>query len=93
MVPRFFYVHTLMGTIYLFTNLNILWYMNWLWIILIVAVVGEIIGFINNGKEGAVEGGLGAAFGCGSVILQIFLSVLSIALVIALFGWLFKGCS
>ena len=67
--------------------------MTWLWVILAVGVIGAIIGFLNNGKEGAVEGGLGAAFGCGSVIVQIFLTVLSLALVIALFGWLFKGCS
>lgn len=67
--------------------------MNWIWIIIIVAVIGAIIGFINNGKEGAVEGGLGAAVGCGGVIIRIALSVLSLALVIALFGWLFKGCS
>ncbi len=39
--------------------------MNWIWIIIIVAVIGAIIGFINNGKEGAVEGGLGVAVGCG----------------------------
>ena len=67
--------------------------MTWLWVILAVGVIGAIIGFLNNGKEGAVEGGLGAAFGCGSVIVQIFLTVLSLALIIALFGWLFKGCS
>lgn len=67
--------------------------MTWLWVIIGVGIIGAIIGFLNDGEEGAVAGGLGAAMGCGSVILRIFLTVLSLALVIALFGWLFRGCS
>ena len=71
--------------------------MTWLWVILGAGIIGAIIGFLHNGKEGAVEGGLGAAFGCGSVIFQIFITVAGIALTFALyawlFNWLFKGCS
>lgn len=67
--------------------------MTWLWVILIVGAIGAAIGYLNSGKEGAVEGGLGAAFGCGSVILHIFIGVLGLGLIIGLFGWLFGGCS
>ena len=67
--------------------------MTWLWVILGVGAIGAIIGYLSDGSEGAVTGGLGAAVGCGSVIVKIFLTVLSLALVIALFSWLFGGCS
>ncbi|MBR4199410.1 MAG: hypothetical protein IKQ94_11635 [Bacteroidales bacterium] len=66
--------------------------MTWLWVIIAVGIIGAIIGFLSDGKEGAVEGGLGAAFGCGAIIFRIFITVLSIVVIIALFGWLFKGC-
>ena len=67
--------------------------MTWLWVILGVGIIGAIIGFLVNGEEGAIAGGLGAAGGCGSVIFQIFITVVGIALMFALFGWLFNGCS
>ena len=69
-------------------------YMTWLWVILIVGVIGAIIGFLHSGDASeAAAGGIGAALGCGSVIVQIGLGVLSLFAVIWLFGWLFGGCS
>lgn len=69
--------------------------MTWLWVIIAVGVIGAIIGYISSDgdKESAAQTGLGAAFGCGSVIFQIFLTVVSIAAIIGLFGWLFGGCN
>ena len=68
--------------------------MNWLWIVLAVGIVGFIIAKISGSdNEDAAATGLGAAFGCGSVIFQIFLTVVSLALIISLFSWLFGGCS
>ena len=67
--------------------------MNWLWVILIVGIIGAVIGYFADGTEGAATGGLGAALGCGTVMVQIFLGVASLGLIIALFGWLFGGCS
>lgn len=68
--------------------------MTWLWVILVVGIIGAIIGyFSSNGDKGeAAAAGVGAAMGCGSVIFQIFLTVLSIAIVFWLFGCLFGGC-
>lgn len=68
--------------------------MNWLWIILIVGVVVGVIAYFTTGnKEDALEAGGMAAFGCGTVVFQIFLAVVGLGLVMALFGWLFGGCS
>ena len=66
--------------------------MTWLWVILIVGAIGAIIGFLHDGGEGAFAGFLGGAMGCGSIIVRIGLTVLSLAFVIYLFGWLFGGC-
>lgn len=63
---------------------------TWLIIILVVAAIGAIIGFVSHAKgeraEGAVQGALGGALGCGYVLLQLFLTGLGIFAVI----WLFK---
>lgn len=69
--------------------------MTWLWVILAVGVIAALIGYFSSGGDAgdAAETGLAAAFGCGSVILQIFLAVLGIGLLFSLFGWLFGGCS
>ncbi|MDO9154644.1 MAG: hypothetical protein Q7U47_13235 [Paludibacter sp.] len=46
--------------------------MTWLWVILIVAAIGGIIGYLSSGKkEDAVSGAVGAGIGCGYIILQI----------------------
>ena len=69
--------------------------MTWLWVILAVGVIGYLIAyFSSDGDTGeAVEAGIGAAMGCGSVIFHIFLTVVSLAAIIWLFGWLFGGCN
>ena len=68
--------------------------MTWLWVILGVGVIGAIIGYLKSGDASeAAAGGIGAALGCGSVIAQIAIGVLSLVVVIWLFGWLFGGCS
>ena len=64
--------------------------MTWLVVILVVAAIGGIIGFLNTGKsEDAVAGAVGAGMGCGYIILQIFLAIAGIALLFAIGGWLF----
>lgn len=68
--------------------------MNWLWVILIVGIIGGIIGYLNSGKkEDAVSGAVGAGLGCGYIILQIFLAIAGIALLFAVGSWLFGSCS
>jgi uncharacterized membrane protein len=70
--------------------------MNWLWVILVVAVIGGIISYISsndnsNRVKDALEGGVTAGAGCGIVLLYLFLSVVGLLIMLALFGWLF-GC-
>lgn len=66
---------------------------TWLIIILIVAAIGAAIGFFGNEKgeraEGAVQGALGSAMGCGYLLLQLFLWGLGILVLIWLFGAIF----
>lgn len=66
---------------------------TWLIIILIVAAIGAAIGFFGNEKgecaEGAVQGALGSAMGCGYLLLQLFLWGLGIMVLIWLFGAIF----
>lgn len=66
--------------------------MTWLWVILVVAVIGGIIGWLFSDKEdnGFLSGFLGAGFGCGYIILQIFLAILGLWLVLKLGSWLFS---
>lgn len=68
--------------------------MTWLWLILIVAAIGGIIGFFSSNRDedrgsNAVQGALGAGVGCGMIIFQVFLWGLGIAFMIWLFGLLF----
>jgi len=64
--------------------------MTWLWVILIVAAIGGIIGFLSSGKgEDAVAGAATAGIGCASVIFQIFLALLSLFILFKIGGWLF----
>lgn len=66
---------------------------TWLIIILIVAAIGAVIGFLGNEKgertEGAVQGALGGAMGCGYLLLQLFLWGLGISVLIWLFSAIF----
>lgn len=67
--------------------------MTWLIVIIVVAVIGGIIGYFtsDSGKEGegALEGAVAGAFGCGSIIFQIMLGLLSLYLLVRLGAWLF----
>jgi hypothetical protein len=64
--------------------------MTWLWVILIVAAIGGIIGWLTSGtKEGAAEGAATAGIGCGYIIFQIFLAVVGLYVLFLLGSWLF----
>ena len=66
---------------------------TWLIIILIVAVVGAVIGFLENEKgeraEGAVQCAIGSAMGCRYLLLQLFLWGFGIMVLIWIFGVIF----
>lgn len=66
----------------------------WIWIIVIVAIIGAIIGIItksndDSAAEGCLTGGCMGATSAGYCLLQLFFLGLSIWLIIALFNWLF----
>lgn len=71
---------------------------NWLVIILVVAVIGGIIGFIGgaiddkegSAVEGAVAGCLGGGGGCAILLFYILLYGTMFYLVIKLFLWIFE---
>lgn len=64
--------------------------MNWIWVIIAVAIIGGIIGYMRSGKkEDAVSGAIGAGMGCGYIILQIFLALLGIWILFKIGSWLF----
>lgn len=64
--------------------------MNWLWVILIVAAIGGIIGYLNTGKkEEAAASAIAAGTGCAGIIFQIFIFIVGILLVFKLGSWLF----
>ena len=68
--------------------------MNWLYAILIAAVVCGIIGFFSSKegerKGGAAEGAAMGAIGCTLIIGRIALGLLVIVLLLRLAGWLFS---
>ncbi|MGL5959628.1 MAG: hypothetical protein ACRCY6_02630 [Bacteroidales bacterium] len=65
--------------------------MTWLWVILAVAAIGGIIGYLNTGKgEGAAAGAAAAGIGCAYVILYIFLGLLGLFTMFKLGTWLFS---
>ena len=61
--------------------------------IIVGAIVCGIIGFLTSKDgergEGALQGCLGGAVGCGSVVFYVFLSVLGLVLLLGIAGWLF----
>ena len=64
--------------------------MTWLVVIIVVAVFGGIIRYMNTGKSGdAVSGALGTGLGCGYIIFQIFLALAGLAFLLMLGNWLF----
>ncbi len=67
--------------------------MTWLWVIIVVVVIGAIIGLVaskrGEEKEGAAAGALMGALGCGGIILEIFLAILGIWVLFKVGSWLF----
>jgi len=68
--------------------------MRWLWVILIVAVIGGIIGFLGSDRDedrgaNALGGALAGGLGCGYIILQIFLVILGFFILFKIGCWLF----
>ncbi len=65
--------------------------MNWLWVILVAAVIGGIIGYLCSGrKEDVAMGAIGAGVGCGYIILKILLALIGLYLLFLLGSWLFS---
>jgi hypothetical protein len=63
----------------------------WLKVIIIVALIGGVIGFLSSGKkEDAAAGAVGAGLGCGYLMLQIFLGALGLWVMLKLASWLFS---
>ena len=66
---------------------------TWLIIILVVAAIGGLIGFFGSedGKrgEGATQGAIMGAMGCGQLLLQLLLWGLGVMFLIWLFGAIF----
>jgi hypothetical protein len=67
--------------------------MTWLWVILIVAAIGGIIGYLFSKKgergAGAAAGAITAGMGCGSIVLWVFLMLLGLFLLFEFGSWLF----
>lgn len=64
--------------------------MTWLWVILVVAFIGGIIGFSTPGKtEDAIQGAATAGIGCATIIFRIFLALLGLFLLLKIGSWLF----
>lgn len=64
--------------------------MTWLIVIIVVALIGGVIGYFCSGDgEGFLTGLVGAGAGCGYLIFQIFIGLLSLYLLIKLGVWLF----
>ena len=65
--------------------------MNWLVVIIVVAVIGAIIGYFNSGgdKEDAFGAGCASGLGCRYIIFQIALAILGLWILFAIGGWLF----
>jgi hypothetical protein len=66
---------------------------TWLIIIIVVAVIGGLLGFLssNDGErgEGAAKGAAVGAMGCGYVLFQLFLWGAGVSILIWLFGSIF----
>lgn len=58
-------------------------------IVIVVAVVCGIIGYLSDGSEGAVNGAVGGGMGCAYVLFQIFIWGLGILFVVWLFNLIF----
>jgi hypothetical protein len=61
----------------------------WIWVLIIFAIVGAILGALSDDKDGAAGGCLAGLFAGGGCLVQILIGGLSILFVIWLFGVLF----
>jgi hypothetical protein len=65
--------------------------MTWLWVIIIVALIGGIISFLLSGSiKAAVAGATGAGMGCAYLILKIFIALVVLFALLAIGRWLFS---
>ncbi|MDD3123897.1 MAG: hypothetical protein PHC62_10390 [Candidatus Izemoplasmatales bacterium] len=65
--------------------------MNWLIIIIIVAITGTIFGYFNSGgnKQEALETGCMSGMGCGYIIVRIAIFLIGIWILLAIGNFLF----
>ena len=64
--------------------------MTWLFVLIGVAVLVFVVSKLSGeSTDEALGNAGGAAFGCGSVMLQIFIAVLGFSIIIWIFKWLF----
>lgn len=67
---------------------------TWLIIILVVAAIGAIIGFLSSDSKdragGALSGAIVGAMGCGKVLFHLFIWGLCFYFLIWLFGAIFS---
>lgn len=64
--------------------------MTWLILNIAAAILGTIVGFLSKDRsENMVSGIVGARFGCGYTILQIFLGLVGLAFLLMVGNWLF----
>ena len=61
----------------------------WIWILIIFAVGGAILGALSDDKDGAMGGCLAGLFTGGGCLVEILIAGLSIFFIIWLFGALF----
>jgi hypothetical protein len=68
--------------------------MNWLWVIIIVAIIGGIIGFLGSDDKERLPGCLGGMVmgggGCAWVIAQVVIAIGSLILLFKIASWLFS---
>lgn len=64
--------------------------MNWIWTILIVALIGGVISYLATGnKEDAAAGATAAGIGCAYIIFMVFIVVIGLLILFKVAEWLF----
>jgi hypothetical protein len=61
----------------------------WIWVLVIFAIAGAILGALSGDKDGAAGGCLAGLFTGGSCLMQIFIWGISFLILAWLFGALF----
>jgi hypothetical protein len=69
--------------------------MNWLWVIIVVAVIGAVLAYMGEKNKdekanAAVSGAITGGLGCGYLILQILLGLAGLWILIEIGRWLFS---